>query len=65
MEAAMWSASAGIAEAFPHLRWDAVTGRLRSQPTRGSRLWRNADPELQPQIVEVKRRLAGVMAEPP
>jgi serine/threonine-protein kinase len=27
-------------------------------------LWRNADPELQPQVAEVKRRLAGLTAEP-
>ncbi|MCI0455886.1 MAG: serine/threonine-protein kinase [Gemmataceae bacterium] len=27
-------------------------------------LWRNADPELQPQVVEVKRRLAGLTEEP-
>ena len=27
-------------------------------------LWRNADPELQPQVIEVKRRLAGLTAEP-
>ena len=27
-------------------------------------LWRNADPELQPQVVEVKRRLAALTAEP-
>jgi serine/threonine-protein kinase len=27
-------------------------------------LWRNADPELQPQVVEVKRRLALLTAEP-
>ncbi len=27
-------------------------------------LWRNADPELQPEVGEVKRRLAGLTAEP-
>jgi serine/threonine-protein kinase len=27
-------------------------------------LWRNADPELQPEVVEVKRRLAGLTDEP-
>jgi eukaryotic-like serine/threonine-protein kinase len=27
-------------------------------------LWRNADPVLQPEVVEVKRRLAGLTAEP-
>jgi tetratricopeptide (TPR) repeat protein len=27
-------------------------------------LWRNADPELQPQVLEVKRRLAGLTEEP-
>jgi hypothetical protein len=28
-------------------------------------LWRDADPELQPQVVEVRRRLAALTAERP
>jgi hypothetical protein len=45
--------------------YEARADRRRAAATyqRFVDLWRNADPELQPQVVEVKRRLAGLTEE--
>jgi tetratricopeptide (TPR) repeat protein len=46
--------------------YEASGDRARAAATyqRFVDLWRNADPVLQPEVAEVKRRLAGLTAEP-